>query len=77
MIRFFLSIYDYFAKHRGQLFGLLSLLVLLFAFAATQIRFKEDISGFLPEDKENERINNAYRYVASTNNITVYCTGKD
>lgn len=77
MIRFFLSIYDYFAKHRGQLFGFLSLLVLLFAFATTQIRFKEDISSFLPEDKENERINNAYRYVASTNNITVYCTGKD
>ncbi|MDR2920982.1 MAG: 1-acyl-sn-glycerol-3-phosphate acyltransferase [Tannerella sp.] len=77
MIRFFLSIYDYFTKHKGQLFGLLSLLVILFTVATTQIRFKEDISGFLPEDKENERINNAYRYVASANNITVYCTGID
>lgn len=77
MIRFFLSVYDYFTQHRKLLFGWLSLLIILFTIATTQIRFKEDISGFLPEDKEHERINNAYRYVASSNNITVYCTGVD
>ena len=77
MIRFFLSVYDYFAKHKGQLFVLLSLFVLLFVGLASQIRFKEDISGFLPEDKENERINKAYRYVASSNKMMVYCAGVD
>ena len=77
MIRFFLTIYDYFAKHRGQLLVVLSLLVVLFLGLTSQIRFKEDISGFLPEDKENQRINDAYRYVASSNKITVYCAGAD
>lgn len=77
MIRFFLSVYDYFVRHRGQLFILLTLLVVSFLGLTSQIRFKEDISSFLPEDKENERINNAYRYVASANKITVYCAGVD
>jgi 1-acyl-sn-glycerol-3-phosphate acyltransferase len=58
------------------LFTLLSLLVILLAFSAYHIDFKEDISRFLPENKENERINNAYQYVASSNTVTVYCNFK-
>ena len=77
MIRFFLSVYDYFIRHRGQLFVSLSVLVILFLCLTSQIHFKEDISSFLPENKDNERINNAYRYVASANKITVYCAALD
>ena len=77
MTKFFLSIYDYFSKRRGLLFSLLLILVVLFAFSALRIRYKEDIARFLPENKENERINNAYRYVASSNTITVYCNFDD
>ncbi|MDR0575863.1 MAG: 1-acyl-sn-glycerol-3-phosphate acyltransferase [Tannerella sp.] len=76
MTKFFLSAYDYFSQRRGALFTLLSLLVVLLALSAYHIRFKEDISRFLPENKENERINNAYQYVASSNTITVYCNFK-
>ena len=72
MTKFFLSVYDYFSKRRGLLFTLLLLLVVLFAFSAYNMKFKEDISRFLPESKENERINNAYQYVATSNTITVY-----
>ena len=75
MTNFFLSIYDYFSRRRGLLFALLLSLVVLFAFFAYNMRFKEDISRFLPENKENERINNAYRHVALSNTITVYCNG--
>ncbi|MDR0395030.1 MAG: hypothetical protein LBH77_07740, partial [Tannerella sp.] len=77
MTKFFLSVYDYFSRRKGLLFALLLLLVVLLAFSAYHIRFKEDISRFLPENKENERINNAYQYVASSNTITVYCHFKE
>ncbi|MDR2913290.1 MAG: 1-acyl-sn-glycerol-3-phosphate acyltransferase [Tannerella sp.] len=76
MTKFFLSVYDFFSQRRGLLFTLLSLFVVLLALSAYHIRFKEDISRFLPENKENERINNAYQYVASSNTITVYCNFK-
>jgi 1-acyl-sn-glycerol-3-phosphate acyltransferase len=77
MTTFFLSVYDYFAPRKKQLFGLLTLLLVMFAFLTTQTRFREDISGFLPETKENQLINNAYRYVVSANKITVYCSAPD
>ena len=77
MTQFFLSVYDYFSQRRGLLFTILLLLVVLLAFSAYKISFKEDISRFLPENRENERINNAYQYVASSNTITVYCNFED
>ncbi|MDR1103370.1 MAG: 1-acyl-sn-glycerol-3-phosphate acyltransferase [Tannerella sp.] len=77
MTKFFLLAYDFFSNRRGLLFCLLLLLTVGFAGIALQVGFKEDISGFLPETKEYERINDAYRYVVSTNRITVSCSGKD
>ena len=77
MTKFFLSVYDYFSQRKGLLFTSLLLLVVLLAFFAYNIKFKEDISRFLPENKENERINNAYQYVALSNTITVYCIVSD
>ncbi|MDR3268750.1 MAG: 1-acyl-sn-glycerol-3-phosphate acyltransferase [Tannerella sp.] len=77
MTQFFLSIYDYFSQHKGRLFSLLFLLTALLAGMAWHVRFKEDISGFLPETKDNERINKAYHYLVSANRITVFCSGKD
>jgi 1-acyl-sn-glycerol-3-phosphate acyltransferase len=77
MTKFFLSVYDCFSQRRGRLFALLLLLVILLAFSAYHIKFKEDISRFLPENKENERIRNAYQYVASSNTVTVYCNFKE
>ena len=73
MTKFFLSVYHFFLHRRGLLFFLLLSLVVLFAFSAFHIRFKEDISRFLPDNKENERINKAYQYMASSNTITIYC----
>ena len=77
MTKFFLLVYDYFALHKRQLFGLLTVLVVLFAVLTFQTRFNEDISGFLPETKENQQINDVYRYVLSANKITVYCSAPD
>jgi 1-acyl-sn-glycerol-3-phosphate acyltransferase len=76
MTKFFLSVYDSFSGRRSLLFTLLFFLAVIFLYAACHIRFKEDISRFLPEDKENKRINDAYQYVASSNTVTVYCSLK-
>ncbi|MDR1098583.1 MAG: 1-acyl-sn-glycerol-3-phosphate acyltransferase [Tannerella sp.] len=73
MTRFFLSAYDYFSPRRRLFFTLLLLLAVLLAFAASGIGFEEDISRFLPGNRDNERISSAYRYVASSNTVTVYC----
>ena len=73
MITFFLSVYEYFSRRRGLLTVLLLSLAVLFAFSAYHIRFKEDISRFLPENKANKRFNDAYQYMASSNTITIYC----
>jgi len=74
MTAFFLSIYTFFSNRRGLVYSLLLLLVLLFVFSAYQLRFKEDISRFLPENKQNEQLNKAYQYISATNTITIYCT---
>ena len=74
MTKFFLSVYDYFSQRKGLLFMLFLLFTVAFAFSAYNMKFKEDISRFLPENKDNERINNAYQYVALSNTITVYCS---
>ncbi|MDR2773750.1 MAG: 1-acyl-sn-glycerol-3-phosphate acyltransferase [Tannerella sp.] len=76
MTNFFLSVYDYFSQRRSLLFKLLFFLVIIFLYSSYHIRFKEDISRFLPEDKENKRISDVYQYVASPNTITVYCSRK-
>ena len=77
MTHLFLGIYDYFALRKKRLFIVWGLGVVVLAALAFQLRFGEDISGFLPETKENERINRAYRYVVSANRITVFCSGRD
>jgi 1-acyl-sn-glycerol-3-phosphate acyltransferase len=77
MTNFFLSVYDYFAERKSLLFKFLFILVILFLYSSYHIRFKEDISRFLPEDKENKRISDVYQQVASPNMITVYCSHRE
>ncbi|MDR2469072.1 MAG: 1-acyl-sn-glycerol-3-phosphate acyltransferase [Tannerella sp.] len=75
MTHFFLYVYDFFSRRKGWLLLLLTAVVGLLTVLASQIRFKEDISGFLPETTANERMNRAYHHVISANKITVFCSG--
>ena len=77
MIRFILTVYDFFARRRTLLFLLLIVLIAGCIASAYRLGFKEDIARFLPSDRENERINNAYRDVVLSNRITVYCSAPD
>lgn len=67
----FLNIYRYFRQHQAALRGVLTLLTLLCVISALRINFVEDISGFLPRNKDNERINYAYEHIGASNKIMV------
>ena len=69
MIRFILTVYDFFVRRRTLLFLLLIVLIAGCIASAYRLGFKEDIARFLPSDRENERINNAYRDVVLSNRI--------
>ena len=71
MLQLILSIYHYFAKRRGLLWGLLLMLVVMLVFAASRVNFREDISAFLPKGGNIDRINYAYQFVGSANKLIV------
>jgi hypothetical protein len=55
----FLRIYRYFNQHPVAFWTLLLLITACCVLSALRINFVEDISGFLPRNKDNERINYA------------------
>ena len=71
MKKLFLHIYRYFNRHPAVLWGTLTLLTLLCLFSALRIDFVEDISSFIPRNKDNERINYAYQHIGTVNKIIV------
>ena len=75
----FLNIYRYLRQHPVVLWGALALLTLLCVLSALRINFVEDISSFLPNNQENERINYAYEHIGAANKIIVSIsqTGKN
>ena len=67
----FLRIYRYFNQHPVVFWTLLLLITLCCVISALRINFVEDISGFLPRNKDNERINYAYEHIGASNKIMV------
>ncbi|MCL2131876.1 MAG: MMPL family transporter, partial [Lentimicrobiaceae bacterium] len=77
MVKFILSIYNYFYSRKALLFSVLSLLVVLLVLAAARINFKEDISAFLPKGHDADRINYAYQHAGSANKLIVSVSSSD
>ena len=67
----FLRIYRYFNQHPVAFWTLLLLITACCVLSALRINFVEDISGFLPRNKDNERINYAYEHIGASNKIMV------
>ena len=61
------SIYNFFSKKPLLLLSVLGLTVLGLLAALSFVVFEEDISSFLPEKENNERINHAYKQMGSSN----------
>lgn len=72
MNRFFARIYDYFKGRRRLLFAIFAVVVAAALYSALRLSFSEDISGFLPNDERNERVNYAYQHIGTANTIVVY-----
>ncbi len=71
MKRFFLSIYNYFEQKPAVMWIALIGLLLLCVLSALRLNFVEDISSFLPNSKQNERINYAYEHLGGDNKIVI------
>lgn len=71
MLQFFSRLYHFFLTRHKLLYGLLAILVAGGVYLALQLHFDQDISSFLPTDKNNERINYAYQHVGAANKLVV------
>jgi len=77
MVKRILALYNIFSERKPLLFGLLAVLVLLLAFSASRIKFKEDISAFLPQGHDTDRINYTYQHIGSANKLLVFVSMSD
>ncbi len=77
MTKLFLKIYDFFTRKKLLLFLITICVVIICIISATRINFSEDISGFLPEDKQNEQANYAYQHIGASNTVIVYFSNED
>jgi 1-acyl-sn-glycerol-3-phosphate acyltransferase len=77
MVRFFLSLYDFFEKHRSIFWGVFLSLVVLLAVGASQIKIEEDITRFFPEDKRVENLNYVFQNSKFAEQLTVMVSVRD
>ncbi len=74
---FFLKIYHFFDEHRSALWFTLLLVVALCVLSALRLHFVEDIGSFLPNNRENKRINEAYQHLGGDNKLVISIAMKD
>ncbi len=77
MKKIFLYLYSFFQKRKFLLWLLLVAITLLLIGGAIGLNSKEDIASFLPQNKENERINYAYQHIGAANQILLSIKIKD
>lgn len=73
----FLSVYRFFQHHKTILWIILAIITLVCVWGLSGMQSKEDISGFLPQNEENERINFAYQHMGAANQIMLTIKMKD
>ncbi len=71
MNNLFVKFFQYFQKYPFLLRSLLVLIVAFSLYSFSCIQFVEDISSFLPKNKENEKLNFAYQHLGGANTIIV------
>ena len=71
-----LEIYDFFSKRKCLLLLVTLCAIIICTLSAIKINFSEDISGFLPENN-NEQENFAYQHIGASNTIMVYFSNEN
>lgn len=77
MERLFLKIYDYLRTRRALMWGLLAVTVVVPLILACGLKFKEDVTDFLPMDKENQDICWAFSHLGPDNKIVISISGRN
>lgn len=72
-----LSIYDYFGRHRAFAAVLCCALTVGLLLSFLKLDYSEDISDFLPLDKDNQTALSVYQDVAGANNVYALVAAKD
>jgi len=73
----FTRIYYYFKDHRPVLFVVFFTSLALLAFFASRIRFEEDISKVLPNDKKIEKLNEVFQNSKFADKLVITASLKD
>ena len=63
MKKFFIRIYRFFEAKPAALWIILSVIVGLSVLSAFRLHFVEDIGSFLPSNRQNKSINEAYQHL--------------
>lgn len=71
MNNFAVNIFNFFKKHSFLLWILFVTIVGVSLYSALNLRFVEDIGNFLPQNKENQKINFAYQNIGAANKIII------
>src|SRR4249919_4146969 len=77
MQKILLHIYDYFKKHQPALYFTFAAIFLLTGWFAWQVKFEEDISKILPNDKKIEKLNQVFQNSKFMDKLVVTVSLKD
>ena len=77
MTEFFLHIYSFLRNHTWFRISLLVILLGVMGICASKISLEEDISGFMPNDKNSEKINFVYKNIQIADKIIIRFSTKN
>lgn len=77
MTEFFLHIYSFLRNHKWFRISLLVILLGVMGICASKISLEEDISGFMPNDKNSEKINFVYKNIQIADKIIIRFSTKN
>ncbi|MEI9910596.1 MAG: 1-acyl-sn-glycerol-3-phosphate acyltransferase [Bacteroidota bacterium] len=77
MRQILLNAYNFFEKHRTAFFATVAASFLLLGYFAMQVKFEEDISKILPQDKKIEKLNEVFQDSKFMDKLVVMLSLKD
>src|SRR6185436_18726650 len=77
MESFFLSLYDFFEKHKSVFWTVFVSVLTLLVAGASQIKIEEDITRFFSDDKKVEKLNYVFQNSKFAEQLTMMVSVKD
>lgn len=77
MEKLILRLYDHLSSRKGIALAVLATVMVVCALLASRLDFKEDISAFLPQDKQSARCYDIYSRIGGSSKIAVFFQAAD